>query len=140
MGKIAVFIGQNHRGELLAEVCVNKFNGLVGQRLAVHVQQCVLEDGARHGHVEIVARVDSNLNRVGKQDFLAVVQLSNHVVGARQQTGLVEGALLHHWTGKRTDALEQTRPVERSCSDKLTRSFEGFALRGFSVAVGPCQR
>ena len=96
VGEIAVFIGQNHRGEFLAKVCVNKLNGLVGERLTVHVQQGVLEDGTRHGHVEIVGCVDSNLDRVRKQDFLAVVQLSNHVVGAGQQTGPVERAVLHH--------------------------------------------
>ena len=112
---------------------------MVGHDFAVHVKQSVLEDGTWHVHVEIVAGFNANFNRIGKQDFLSVGQLCNHVVGARQESGLVEGTRFHHGAGEGSDADKQSGAVEGSSPFEETSTLEGFSLRGFSISVRAAQ-
>ena len=140
IGEVAFIIGGDHDSEFLAKFEIDKFNGLVGHDIAVHVCQGVLEDGARHGHGKVVGWFNSDFNRVGEKDFLSVVELSDHVVGTREQTGLVERAGFNHGSREGTNTDEQARSVERSCSFKHACTLNGLTLTGISITVGSAER
>ena len=139
VGEVSVFIGVDHHGEFLAKVHVNKLDGLVGHDITVHVSQGVLEDGSWHVHVEVVAWLNPNFNRVWKQDFLSVGQLGDHVVGARKESGLVERTGFNHGPREGPDTDKQSGAVEGSSPFEESGSFERLSLRGFRVSVGTAQ-
>ena len=140
VGEVAFFIGHDHHSSILAEFNVNPLNRLVGECIAVHVLQGVLEDRTGHGHVQVVARVNADFNGIWEEHFLAVGQLGDHVVGARKQTGLVERTGFHHWTGEGADTDEQARTVEGTRTFEQSGAFEGLALTGVGITVATGQR
>ncbi len=140
VGEVAFFIGHDHHSGVLAEFNIDPLDRLVGECIAVHVLQGVLEDGTGHGHVQVVAWINADFNGVRKQHFLAVGQLSNHVVGSREQTGLVERTGFHHRTGEGTDTDEQASAVEGTRTFEQSGTFQGLTLTGFCITVGAGQR
>ena len=72
MGEVSFLVGRDHNGKLLAKFHINEFNRLVWHSIAVHVLQGVLEDGTRHGHREVVGRLNTDFNGLWQKNFLAV--------------------------------------------------------------------
>ena len=86
----SVFIGEDINSKVLSKSGVNEFNGGVGQNIASESHQRVSEDSTGHRHGQIIGWNDANFDGVGQEHFFSIVQLSNHVVGSRQETGFVK--------------------------------------------------
>ena len=140
VGEISVLIGHDGDRCIYTEVNIDQFDGLVGQNITVHVQQGILEDGTWHVHGEVIRGLNTDFNRVRQEHFLTVGQLSDHVVGSRQQASLVERTWLNHWPRERTDTDEQTCSVECTGSFERTCAFDGLALSCFCITVRTAQR
>ena len=112
---------------------------MVGHEITVHVPQGVLENGTWHGHVQVVARVNTDLDGVWQQNLLAAGKLSDHVVGSREKTGFVERTSFNHGAGERSDTDEQSGSVERTRSFKQSSALKGLPLTGFCITVGTGQ-
>ena len=100
VGETGILIGHDGHNSALIEIHVDQFNRRVSQQIAFERRQRVFKDGTWHGHDQIVGWINTDLNGVREENLLAVFELSNHVVGSRQQAGLVERTRLNHWTGE----------------------------------------
>ena len=112
---------------------------MVGHEITVHVTQGVLENGTRHGHVQVIARVNTDLDGVWQQNLLAAGKLSNHVVGSRKKTGFVERASFNHGARERSDTDEQSGSVERTRSFEQSSALKGLPLACLCITVGTGQ-